>query len=165
EPQIGSDPANMATTATRQPDGSYLIEGEKLWCTNSPIAELIVLTAKVDGRVTAFIVEMETPGIELLQRCEFMGCRGIENGWVRFRGVRGPAENVLGQVGRGLRIALTLLNVGRVSVAAICLGMAKQVVPWTIAWANQREAFGKPIGQHELITHRIARLAADVYAA
>src|SRR5262249_56104758 len=60
EPQIGSDPANMATTATRQPDGSYLIEGEKLWCTNGPIAELIVLTAKVEGRVTTFIVEMDT---------------------------------------------------------------------------------------------------------
>src|SRR5262245_2175145 len=123
EPQIGSDPANMATTAVRQPDGSYLIDGEKLWCTNGPIAELIVLTAKVEGRVTAFIVETDTPGIEVLQRCEFMGCRGIENGWLRFRGVRVPAENVLGQVGRGLRIALTLLNVGRVSVAAICLGI------------------------------------------
>jgi alkylation response protein AidB-like acyl-CoA dehydrogenase len=165
EPQIGSDPANMATTAVRQPDGSYLIDGEKLWCTNGPIAEVIVLTAKVEGRVTAFIVEMDTPGIELLQRCEFMGCRGIENGWVRFRGVRVPAENVLGQPGRGLRIALTLLNVGRVSVAAICLGMAKQVFPWTVEWANRREAFGKPIGRHELNTQKIARMAADIYAA
>ncbi|HEY3110623.1 MAG TPA: acyl-CoA dehydrogenase, partial [Chloroflexota bacterium] len=141
------------------------IDGEKLWCTNGPIAELIVLTAKVEGRVTAFIVEMDTPGIEMLQRCEFMGCRGIENGWVRFRGVPVPAENVLGDVGRGLRIALTLLNVGRISVAAICLGMAKQVFPWTVEWANRREAFGKPIGRHELNSQKIARMAADIYAA
>ncbi|HZQ97249.1 MAG TPA: acyl-CoA dehydrogenase family protein [Chloroflexota bacterium] len=164
EPLIGSDPANMRTTAERQPDGSYLINGEKLWTTNGPIAEVMVLTAKVDGRVTAFIVETASPGVEVLHRCEFMGCRGIENGWLRFTNVRVPPENVLGPVGKGLRIALTLLNVGRVSVAAICLGMAKQLLPPTVAWANQRMAFGKPIGQHELNAQKIARMAADVFA-
>lgn len=164
EPQIGSDPANMRTTAERQPDGSYLINGEKLWTTNGPIAEVMVLTAKVDGKVTAFIVETDAPGVEVLHRCEFMGCRGIENGWLRFTDVRVPPENLLGQVGKGLRIALTLLNVGRVSVAAICLGMAKQLLGPTIAWANERQAFGKPIGQHELITHRVGRMAADLFA-
>ncbi|HEV8634580.1 MAG TPA: acyl-CoA dehydrogenase family protein [Chloroflexota bacterium] len=163
EPQIGSDPANMATTARLEGD-AYVIDGEKLWCTNGPIAKVIILAAKVEGKITAFIVEMDRPGVELRHRCEFMGCRGIENGWVRFSGVRIPPENVLGEVGRGLRIALTLLNVGRVSVAAICLGMAKQMLEPTISWANQRQAFGKPIGQHELNTHKIARMAADVFA-
>jgi alkylation response protein AidB-like acyl-CoA dehydrogenase len=163
EPQIGSDPANMATTARLEGD-EYVIDGEKLWCTNSPIAKVIILTAKVEGKITAFIVEMDRPGVEVRQRCEFMGCRGIENGWVTFSGVRVPRQNVLGEVGRGLRIALTLLNVGRVSVASICLGMAKQMLEPTISWANQRQAFGKPIGQHELNTHKIARMAADVFA-
>jgi hypothetical protein len=154
----------MRTTAERQPDGSYLVNGEKLWTTNGPIAEVMVLTAKVDGKVTAFVLETDTPGVEVLHRCEFMGCRGIENGWLRFTDVRIPPENLLGPVGKGLRIALTLLNVGRVSVAAICLGMAKQLLAPTIAWANEREAFGKPIGQHELITHRVGRMAADLFA-
>ncbi|HEY3082847.1 MAG TPA: acyl-CoA dehydrogenase family protein [Chloroflexota bacterium] len=163
EPQIGSDPANMATTARLEGD-EYVIDGEKLWCTNAPIARVIILTAKVEGKITAFIVEMDRPGVELLHRCEFMGCRGIENGWVRFSGVRVPRMHVLGEAGRGLRIALTLLNVGRVSVASICLGMAKQMIEPTISWANRRQAFGKPIGQHELNTHKIARMAADVFA-
>jgi hypothetical protein len=165
EPQIGSDPANMATTAARQADGSYLVNGEKLWTTNGPIAEVMVLTAKVDGKVTAFLLELDTPGIEVLHRCDFMGCRGIENGWLRFRDVRVPAENLLGREGRGLRIALSLLNVGRVSVAAICLGMMRQILPPTIAWANERWAFGKPIGRHELNAHKLARMAADVFAS
>ena len=165
EPQIGSDPANMQTTAVLSPDGThYIINGEKLWCTNSLIAEIIVLTAKVDGKVTAFIVEMDTPGIEILHRCSFMGCRGIENGWLRFRNVRVPAENVIGEVGKGLRIALSALNVGRISVAAICLGMAKQVYPYAVEWACQRKTFGKPIGEHELNTHKIAWMAADIFA-
>jgi alkylation response protein AidB-like acyl-CoA dehydrogenase len=163
EPQIGSDPANMATRARLEGD-AWVIDGEKLWCTNSPIAKVIILTAKVDGKITAFIVPMDAPGVEIRHRCEFMGCRGIENGWVTFTGVRVPRQNLLGEVGKGLRIALTLLNVGRVSVAAICLGMAKQMLAPTIAWAKERRAFGKVIGEHELVTHRIARAAADVFA-
>lgn len=164
EPRIGSDPANMQTTATLSDDKShYLIQGEKLWCTNSPIADIIVLTAKVEGKVTAFIVDMHAPGVEIRQRCSFMGCRGIENGWVRFDRVRVPAENVLGGVGKGLRVALTALNYGRVSVAAICLGMAQQVFLPAARWAAEREAFGKPIGLHELNTHKLARAAADLF--
>lgn len=165
EPQIGSDPANMRTTATLSDDGtSYVIDGEKLWCTNSPIADIIVLTAKVDGKVTAFIADLHAPGVEILHRCSFMGCRGIENGWVRFDRVKVAAENVLGGVGKGLRVALTALNYGRVSVAAICLGMAQQVFPPAVQWARERMAFGKPIGFHELNTHKLARAAADLFA-
>jgi alkylation response protein AidB-like acyl-CoA dehydrogenase len=165
EPQIGSDPANMQATASLSDDGTYyLINGEKLWCTNSLIAEIIILTAKVNGRVTAFVVEMDSPGVDILHRCSFMGCRGIENGWVRFRDVRVPAENVVGGVGKGLRVALTALNYGRVSVAAICLGMAQQVFPPTVDWARRRLAFGKPIGEHELNTQKLARMAGDLLA-
>lgn len=164
EPQIGSDPASMQTTATLSDDGQhYLISGEKLWCTNGPIAEIAIVMAKVQGKVTAFIVEMNTPGIKVLHRCDFMGCRGIENGWIRFDRVPVPVANVVGNVGKGLRVALTALNYGRVSVAAICLGMAKQVFPATAAWSGQRRAFGKPIGEHELNAHKLARMAADLF--
>jgi hypothetical protein len=171
EPQVGSDPASMATTATPVEGGAaYVINGEKLWCTNGVIADVIILMARVPtagegaGKITAFIVDMKTPGIELLRRCEFMGNRGIENAWLRLEGVRVPAENVLGEVGHGLRVALTTLNAGRISLAALCLGMAQQLFEPTVRWAGQRQTFGKPIGKHELITHKLARMAADIYA-
>jgi hypothetical protein len=174
EPGVGSDPASMSTTATLSEDGTqYVLNGEKLWCTNGGVAELLVLMAKVDrkGRgegagtgMTAFIVERKTPGIEIRNRCTFMGNRGISNVWMRLNDVRVPKENVIGEVGRGLKIALTTLNTGRVSLAALCLGMAKQLYGPTIWWAGRRHTFGKPIGRHELNTHKLARMASDIYA-
>lgn len=165
EPQVGSDPASMRTAATRSADGTYYtLNGEKLWSTNSPIAQIMVVMAKVEGKVTAFIVETNTPGIEIRQHCEFMGCRGIENGWITFTNVRVPAENIIGDVGKGLKIALTSLNTGRISIAALCLGMAQQVYTPAVEWAKKREAFGKKIGYHELNTHKIARMAANIFA-
>jgi hypothetical protein len=107
---------------------------------------------------------MKTPGIEVLRRCEFMGNRGIENAWMRLDNVRVPAENVLGEAGRGLRVALTTLNAGRISLSALCLGMAQQLFAPAVRWAGERRTFGKPIGEHELITHKLARMAADVNA-
>jgi alkylation response protein AidB-like acyl-CoA dehydrogenase len=165
EPQVGSDPASMACAATLAADGShYLLNGEKLWCTNGAIADVLILMAKVDGKITAFIVDAKSPGIEILHRCEFMGNRGIENAWMRLTDVRVPADNVLGEVGHGLRVALSTLNSGRISLAALCLGMAQQLYEPTVRWANARHTFGKPIGEHELITHKIARMASDLYA-
>ncbi|HVB96460.1 MAG TPA: acyl-CoA dehydrogenase family protein [Chloroflexota bacterium] len=165
EPNVGSDPANMSTTAVLSPDGrQYVINGEKLWCTNGTIAHVIVLTAKVDGKITAFVIDMTTPGVEVQQRCEFMGCRGIENGWIRFTDVNVPVENVIGEVGKGLKMALSTLNVGRISLASVCLGMAKQVFAPAVEWSNQRQTFGKPIGEHELNTQKLARMAADIFA-
>jgi alkylation response protein AidB-like acyl-CoA dehydrogenase len=165
EPQVGSDPAALATSARPSEDGtSYLINGEKLWCTNGTIADVIVLMAKVASKITAFIVDMHTPGIEVAQRCTFMGNRGIENAYLRLSDVRVPAENVIGEVGRGLRVALSTLNAGRISLSALCLGMAKQFYEPTVRWAATRRTFGRPIGEHELITHQLARMAADLYA-
>ncbi|HEU5319142.1 MAG TPA: acyl-CoA dehydrogenase family protein [Chloroflexota bacterium] len=166
EPGVGSDPAGMSTVATLAADGGhYVLNGEKLWCTNGGVAEVMVLMAKVDATaVTAFIVDRETPGIEILNRCSFMGNRGISNVWLRLRDVHVPKENVIGEVGKGLRVALATLNTGRVSLAALCLGMAKQLYGPTVWWAGKRETFGKPIGRHELNTHKLARMAADIYA-
>ncbi|HLH73591.1 MAG TPA: acyl-CoA dehydrogenase family protein [Chloroflexota bacterium] len=165
EPNVGSDPANMSTTAVLSSDGShYVINGEKLWCTNGTIADVIVLMAKVNGKITAFVMDMTTPGVEVQQRCEFMGCRGIENAWIRFTDVKVPVENVIGEVGKGLKMALTTLNVGRISLASVCLGMAKQVFAPAVEWSTQRQTFGKPIGEHELNTQKLARMAADIFA-
>ncbi len=165
EPQVGSDPASMASTATLSGDGThYVVNGEKLWCTNGVIADVLILMAKVDAKITAFVVDAKSPGVEVLRRCEFMGNRGIENAWMRLTDVRVPKENVLGDVGRGLRVALSTLNSGRISLAARCRGMGQQLYEPTVRWANTRYTFGKPIGEHELITHKIARMAADVYA-
>ncbi|MGI8424462.1 MAG: acyl-CoA dehydrogenase family protein [Chloroflexota bacterium] len=176
EPGVGSDPAAMTTTATLSSDGShYVLNGEKLWCTNGGVADVMVLMAKVvgDGNggdgtgrtgITAFIVDRQTEGIQILNHCSFMGNRGISNVWLRLDNVRVPIDGVIGEVGKGLKLALSTLNTGRVSLAALCLGMAKQLYGPTVWWAEARHTFGQPIGRHELNTHKLARLAADVYA-
>ncbi len=168
EPAAGSDPANMTTTAVLEvhDDGPhYRINGEKLWCSNGTIADYMTLMAKVDGRITAFIVPMKTAGVEVVQRCEFMGFRGLENAYLRLTDVRIPAENVIGQIGEGLKIALTTLNTGRISVAAMCLGMAKQVYAPTMSWAAERQQLGDRIGRHELNTHKLAHIATHLFAS
>ena len=168
EPAAGSDPANMTTTAVLEEhdDGPhYRINGEKLWCSNGTIADYMTLMAKVDGRITAFIVPMKTAGVEVVQRCEFMGFRGLENAYLRLTDVRIPAENIIGQVGEGLKIALTTLNTGRISVAAMCLGMAKQVYEPTLSWAAARRQLGDQIGRHELNTHKLAHIATHLFAS
>ena len=168
EPAAGSDPANMTTTAVLEAhdDGPhYRINGEKLWCSNGTIADYMTLMAKVDGRITAFIVPMKTAGVEVVQRCEFMGFRGLENAYLRLTDVRIPADNVIGQIGEGLKIALTTLNTGRISVAAMCLGMAKQVYEPTLSWAAARQQLGDQIGRHELNTHKLAHIATHLFAS
>ncbi|MAG35919.1 MAG: DNA polymerase II [Dehalococcoidia bacterium] len=182
EPAVGSDPANMTTTAVldggsssvpqrdeaaeaRDAGTHYVINGEKLWCSNGTIADFMTLMAKVQGRITAFIVPMSTPGVEVVQRCEFMGFRGLENAYLRLTDVRIPRENMIGRVGEGLKIALTTLNTGRISVAAMCVGMAKQVYEPTLSWATSRKQLGDQIGRHELNTHKLAYIATHIFAS
>lgn len=173
EPDVGSDPAKMSTTATPTDDGYYLLNGEKLWCTNGPVADILVVMAQtppkvVEGRskkqITAFIVERTMSGVEVVHRCEFMGLKGIQNGLLRFRNVKVPKENILWGPGMGLKLALITLNTGRLTLPAGCTGMAKRCLNISRKWANERNQWGSPIGQHEAIATKLAYMASHTFA-
>lgn len=174
EPDVGSDPAKMKTTAAPVEDGKYfLISGVKLWCTNGPKADLFVVMAQtppkiVNGRekkqITAFIVEREMPGIEIVHRCDFMGLKGIQNGLLRFTNVKVPRENIILGEGKGLKLALTTLNTGRLTMPAGVTGASKYSLNVARRWAKERVQWGAPIGEHEAIASKIAAMVATVFA-
>ena len=185
----GSDAANIQTEAVLDVSGTtFVVNGEKLWCTNGSIARYVTLIARVPakrelrtGRTvwvpvpqgkgadelvhTAFILDMHTAGVRIRQRCQFEGCRGIENAYMTFTDVGIPAANVIGEFGRGLKYALTILNVGRaISIPAICLGMAKQAWQPTLDRANQRMTFQKPLGERQTQRMRLGHMAVNLFA-
>jgi alkylation response protein AidB-like acyl-CoA dehydrogenase len=174
ETGVGSDPANMQTHAEPTPDGKYFIlNGEKLWCTNGTKAGVIIVMARtpskmVNGKakkqISAFIVEMDSPGIEVAHRCHFMGLRALYNGVIRFKDVRVPRENILLAEGKGLRVALTTLNTGRLTLPAACVGLSKRCLDVTKKWAAERAQWGAAIGKHAAIADKIAHMAANTFA-
>jgi alkylation response protein AidB-like acyl-CoA dehydrogenase len=170
----GSDPANMSLRADPTEDGSaFIMNGEKLWCTNLIKAGVLVVMAKtapkiVNGRerkqITAFIVDVDSPGLEITYRCHFMGLRALYNGIVKFTNVRVPRENMIAKEGQGLKVALTTLNTGRLTIPAACVGLSKRLLDICRKWAGERIQWGVPIGQHAAIAGKIAEMAGNVFA-
>jgi len=170
----GSDPANMSLRADPTEDGSaFIMNGEKLWCTNLIKAGVLVVMARtapkiVNGKerkqITAFIVDVNSPGLEITYRCRFMGLRALYNGIVKFTDVRVPRENMIAKEGQGLKVALTTLNTGRLTIPAACVGLSKRLVDICRKWATERIQWGVPIGKHYAIAGKVAEMAGQVFA-
>jgi alkylation response protein AidB-like acyl-CoA dehydrogenase len=170
EPDVGSDPARMSATAVLSDDGkNYVINGKKLWATNGAFADVVVVMAVTPksetsrGGISAFIVPCDVKGITVERRNQFMGLRGIENSVTVFDNVVVPKENLIGKEGAGLKIALTTLNTGRLSLPAICVSQTKYALKIAREWGNERIQWGVPVGKHDAVAQKTAFLAGTAF--
>ncbi len=173
EPEAGSDASNVQTTATPTPDGrGYLLNGQKRWITNGGIAQVLTVIARTPGaginkkkEITAFVVTPDMPGFRVVEaRMPKVGIRGTATGRLEFRDMFVPKENVLGAPGKGLRIALTVLDFGRTTFGASCTGVAKVCLEAAVQHANRRVQFEQPLAEFELVKKKIAYMAAHAFA-
>ena len=161
----GSDALGAKTRATRQPDGSFLLNGEKMWITNGGFADVYIVFAKVDGeRFTAFIVERAFEGVTSGAEEHKMGLLGSSTTPVILRDARVPAENVLGEIGRGHVVAFSVLNYGRFKLAASTLGGARSAIGEAARYAADRRQFGKPIAAFGAVRHKLGEMTVRTYA-
>lgn len=173
EPQSGSDAGNIRVTAVRSPDGSYYtINGTKSWITSAPAAKYIVLFAQTDPDaqpryrgVTAFIIDTDLPGFHRGKTEPKLGIRASATSEIHFEDYRCPAENRLGEEGEGFKIAMAVLDAGRIGIAAQALGIAEAAYEASVQYARERYAFGQPIGQFEMIQQKIADMKCRIEAS
>src|ERR1700704_6942562 len=172
EEQAGSDAANVQLQARPSEDGShYVLNGEKRYITNASIAQVLTVMARtpVPGSdktsITAFLVTPDMPGFTMLEpRMEKLGIRGTATGRFAMRDMAVPKENILGPIGKGLKVALTVLDFGRTTFGACCTGAAKTCLRLAVEHANKRKQFKKTLGDFDLVKKKIGRMVADVYA-
>lgn len=166
EASAGSDAMNIRATAKLSPDGAhYVLNGEKMWISNAGMADLFTVFAKIDGeKFSAFLVEAGTPGLTIGAEEHKLGIRGSSTCPIVLRDCKVPVENLLGEAGKGHRIAFNVLNVGRYKLGAGVMGGARNILRQGIRYANERIAFGKPIASFGLIQKKIAECAAEIFA-
>ncbi len=166
EPGSGSDALAAKTRADLAADGShYVLNGQKMWITNAGFADVFVVFAKVDGeRFTGFIVERSWAGVSVGAEEKKLGIKGSSTRQVFFENVRVPVQNVLGEIGKGHRIAFNILNVGRIKLAAGVLGGSRMIATQAVHYANERKQFGKTLGEFGAIQHKLAEMAVRTYA-
>ncbi len=161
----GSDALGAKTKAVLSPDGKhYILNGEKMWITNSAWADVFTVFAKVDGKhFTAFLVDRDTPGFSTAAEEKKMGIKGSSTRALSFSDAKIPVENVLGEVGKGHKIAFNILNIGRWKLGAACLGSMKWILREAIAYAKDRQQFNKPLSDFELIQKKLTDMAIRTY--
>ena len=168
ESGAGSDAASIRTTAKKNEDGSWTLNGEKIWITNGGIAQLYTVFAKTDspdGKMTAFIVEADWPGVSHGPHEDKMGIRASSTTTVAFQDVRVPAENMLGEEGKGFKVAMGILNNGRTGLGGGAVGGMKTLIQLATAQAKDRKQFGKAIAEFGLVREKIAQMTIDCFAA
>ena len=166
EPQAGSDAQNARTRAVLSPDGKHwILNGQKMWITNGGFADVYIVFAKVDGdKFSCFIVERGYPGFSVGAEEKKMGIKGSSTVPIFFENCQVPRENLLHEIGRGHIVAFNILNVGRYSLGAYCVGGTKKVLETSSKYAKERTAFGKPIGEFGLVRAKLAEMAIRIYA-
>ena len=161
----GSDALGAKARATRQPDGSFVLNGEKMWITNGGFADLFIVFAKVDGeQFTAFVVERSFPGVSSGHEEHKLGLHGSSTTPLLLQDVKVPASHVIGEVGRGHKVAFNVLNYGRFKLAAMCSGGARGAIGEATAYAAQRRQFGQPIATFGAIRHKLGEMTIREYA-
>ncbi len=167
EPGSGSDALNAKTRADLSADGShYVVTGQKMWISNAGFADIFIVFAKVGGeKFTGFVVDAHSAGITLGAEEDKLGIKGSSTRQVFFENVKVPAENVLGEIGKGHLIAFNALNIGRFKLGVMCIGGNKEVINMAVSYANERVQFGQPIGNFGAIQYKLAEMAIRNFAA
>ncbi len=168
EPGSGSDAGSIATSAEKQQDGSWVLNGEKIWITNGPFADFFTVFARTDsdsGKISAFIVERSFGGVTSGPKEDKMGIRASGTCTISFENVKVPPENLLGDEGKGFKVAMAILNSGRTGLGGGCVGGMKRCIKLATAQASERKQFGRPISEFGLIKKKIAQMTVDCFAA